>query len=90
MGIGVQSMTRRLPMMAGPLTGGWLITRYGWDNGVRFALLGCIVLSAATAIFQWFVAEPAREAVRDSTSNNSRISIFGVVNSFSRRCVNCW
>src|SRR5258706_9570820 len=27
--IGIQSMVRRVPMMLGPLAGGWLITRYG-------------------------------------------------------------
>src|SRR5439155_8949941 len=54
MGVGVQSMVRRVPMMVGPLIGGWLITSYGWQQGVRFALLGCIALSASTAVFQWF------------------------------------
>src|SRR2546422_4612991 len=44
MGIGVQSMVRRVPMMIGPLIGGWLVTRYGWTQGVRAALLGCICL----------------------------------------------
>src|SRR3954464_5428453 len=34
MGIGVQSMVRRVPMMLGPLIGGWLITRYGWQQGI--------------------------------------------------------
>ena len=32
MGIGVQSMVRRVPMMLGPLGGGWLITRFGWTQ----------------------------------------------------------
>src|SRR5438067_9126036 len=50
MGVGVQSMVRRLPMMIGPLIGGWLITRFGWEQGVRYALLGCIVLSVTTAV----------------------------------------
>jgi MFS family permease len=58
MGVGVQSMVRRVPMMVGPLIGGWLITRFGWAEGIRFALLGCIGLSAATAVFQWFMEEP--------------------------------
>ena len=35
MGIGVQSMVRRVPMMLGPLVGGWLITRFGWADGVQ-------------------------------------------------------
>src|SRR4051812_17324567 len=57
MGVGVQSMVRRVPMMVGPLIGGWLITRYGWGQGVRFALLGCIGLNTLTGIFQWFMAD---------------------------------
>jgi MFS family permease len=51
-------MVRRVPMMLGPLIGGWLITRFGWEQGVRFALLGCIALGAATVVFQWFMNEP--------------------------------
>jgi len=81
MGVGVQSMVRRLPMMIGPLIGGWLITRFGWEQGVRYALLGCIVLSVATAVFQWFIAEPMAE--RESISTKSGITFFGVVKSFN-------
>lgn len=33
MGIGVQSLIRRVPMMLGPLIGGWLITRWGGTKG---------------------------------------------------------
>jgi MFS family permease len=44
MGIGVQSMVRRVPMMLGPLFGGWLITRFGWARGVQYALMLCMVL----------------------------------------------
>src|SRR5258708_11420405 len=32
MGIGLQSMVRRVPMMLGPLIGGWLINQYGWRD----------------------------------------------------------
>jgi MFS family permease len=55
MGIGVQSMIRRVPMMLGPLAGGWLLTRYGWTDGVRYALMLCIAMSLFTAAFQWFL-----------------------------------
>lgn len=58
MGVGVQSMVRRLPMMIGPLVGGWLITRFGWHEGIKLALLLCIILSLATAVFQWLLVEP--------------------------------
>lgn len=58
MGVGVQSMIRRVPMMLGPLIGGWLLTRYGWTDGVRYALWLCIGMSLLTAAFQWFLFEP--------------------------------
>lgn len=80
MGVGVQSMVRRIPMMIGPVVGGWLITRFGWERGVQFALLGCIVLSAATAVFQWFMAEPT--AKTEGTVAATRLSFVGVVKSF--------
>jgi MFS family permease len=82
MGIGVQSMIRRVPMMLGPLIGGWLLTRYGWADGVRYALLLCISLSLLTAIFQWFMFESDG---KDSAKKNSaaQMTFFGVVKSFT-------
>ena len=79
MGVGMQSMIRRVPMMVGPLVGGWLISRHGWEQGIRFALLGCIGLSAVTMVFQWFMAEPAGK----STSDSSSVSFLGVVKGFN-------
>jgi len=58
MGIGVQSLVRRVPMMLGPLVGGALVTRYGWADGVKYALLLCIALSVATMVVQWFMLAP--------------------------------
>lgn len=82
MGIGIQSMVRRVPMMLGPLIGGWLITQFGWTTGIRYALLGCILLSLVTMAFQWllFEKEPARQtAVKTVNAQN----LLGVVKSFS-------
>lgn len=81
MGIGVQSMVRRVPMMVGPLVGGWLITHYGWERGVRFALLGCIALSSATAIFQWFMADSAPAPTSEIAS--AKVGFLGVVRGFN-------
>jgi MFS family permease len=81
MGVGVQSMVRRVPMMVGPLIGGWLITRHGWERGVHLALLGCIGLSVITAVFQWFMTEPAGGAARRSGQDG--LSFLGVVRSFT-------
>jgi len=78
MGIGVQSMVRRIPMMAGPLIGGWLVTQFGWQRGVQYALLACIVLGVTTGILQWFLAEPA--TAKPAEGNQS---FFSIVRSFS-------
>ena len=59
MGIGVQSLVRRVPMMFGPLVGGWLVNKFGWTQGMRFAVLFCILLALLTAVFQRLMVEPA-------------------------------
>jgi MFS family permease len=82
MGIGVQSMVRRLPMMLGPLAGGWLITRYGWTNGIRYALAGCILLSVVTLLFQWGIVEPAPEE-KPRGNGASGGNLRGVIKSFT-------
>ena len=53
-----------------------LITRFGWENGVRFALLGCIALSAATAVFQWFLGSPAVAKADDGAGFVSVVKSF--------------
>ena len=58
MGIGVQSMVRRVPMMLGPLIGGWLITGSGWYAGMHRALLCCVVLTFLTTLVQGLILEP--------------------------------
>lgn len=86
MGIGVQSMVRRVPMMIGPLAGGWLLTRFGWTDGVKYALLLCIALSLLTMAFQWFMFEPADTSHGAEQSANSpvvKVSFAGVVKTFS-------
>lgn len=84
MGIGVQSMIRRVPMMVGPLIGGWLLTRFGWTDGVRYALAICIVMSLVTAAFQWLMFEPdEKSAASGNIPSDAGISFLGVVKSFS-------
>jgi predicted MFS family arabinose efflux permease len=48
MGIGMQSVIKRLPIMIAPFLGGVLIDRFGMINGVRIGLLVSIVVSSAT------------------------------------------
>jgi MFS family permease len=75
MGVGVQSMIRRVPMMLGPLLGGWLLTRYGWTDGVRYALALCITMSLLTAAFQWFMFEPDNSSRRRGDESQIKNSI---------------
>jgi predicted MFS family arabinose efflux permease len=52
MGIGVQSVVKRLPIMVAPIFGGMLIDRFGIIPGVRIALVISIFLSALTILVQ--------------------------------------
>jgi MFS family permease len=83
MGVGVQSMVRRVPMMVGPLIGGSLITHYGWNHGVRFALMGCIGLGVVTMMFQWFMVESKAEATRNPGIAHLTPRFIDVVKSFN-------
>src|SRR3989441_11924416 len=57
MGIGVQSVIKRLPIMIAPFFGGLLIDRFGMIDGVRIALVISIILSAVTILVQRQMAE---------------------------------
>jgi len=86
MGIGIQSLVRRVPMMLGPLVGGWLLTRFGWTDGVKYALALCIIMSLLTAAFQWFISEPPDKTLETDLNENVpvfSISFSGVVKSFT-------
>jgi predicted MFS family arabinose efflux permease len=52
MGVGVQSVIKRLPIMIAPFFGGMLIDRFGIIGGVRIALLISIFLSAVVILVQ--------------------------------------
>jgi MFS family permease len=57
MGIGLQSVIKRLPIMIAPFLGGVLIDRFGMITGVRIGLAVSIVFSAATIGVQRQVRE---------------------------------
>jgi len=60
MGVGVQSVIKRLPIMIAPIIGGMLINRFGVINGVRIALTVSIFLSVVTIFVQAQLREEAR------------------------------
>ena len=82
MGIGIQSMVRRVPMMLGPLGGGWLINHFGWTLGVRYALLLCLSLSLLTMLFQCFMFERGKGELAPA-AESSPTNFFAVTRSFT-------
>src|SRR5436853_248617 len=66
MGIGVQSVIKRLPIMIAPFFGGLLIDRFGVVGGVRIALVISIVLSGAAI----FVQREIRDEPKEETGAN--------------------
>ena len=66
MGVGIQSVIKRLPIMVAPIVGGILIDRFGVINGVRIGLIVSIFLSAATILVQRQLREAPAPAVARS------------------------
>ena len=58
MGIGIQSLVRRIPVIIGPIAGGILIDRFGFLAGVRYGLLLSILLGAVALWLQRHIALP--------------------------------
>ncbi|PYK65845.1 MAG: MFS transporter [Verrucomicrobia bacterium] len=61
MGVGVQSVIKRLPIMIAPFFGGMLIDRFGIINGVRLALIVSVLFSAVTILVQLQLREEAKQ-----------------------------
>jgi MFS family permease len=69
MGIGVQSVIKRLPIMIAPFFGGLLIDRFGVIGGVRIALLISIFLSAATIFAQRQIQDDPKSETPEARLN---------------------
>src|SRR6266704_5188920 len=70
MGVGIQSVIKRLPIMVAPIFGGMLIDRFGVIGGVRIALIISIFLSTVTILVQWHLREePKQEVAADARWN---------------------
>src|SRR5213080_3358148 len=69
MGVGVQSVIKRLPIMIAPFFGGILIDRFGIINGVRIALIASVFLSAITILAQVQLREEPKKEVKSDRWN---------------------
>ncbi len=66
MGVGVQSVIKRLPIMIAPFFGGILIDRLGIIPGVRIALVVSVFFSAGAIFLQRQLREEPKERVQKS------------------------
>jgi len=67
MGVGVQAVIKRLPIMIAPIFGGMLIDQFGVIGGVRIALVISIFLSGFTILVQ--------RQLRDDSDANARVAV---------------
>jgi MFS family permease len=65
MGVGIQMVIRRLPMMISPIIGGILIDQFGIIGGVRIALIFSILLSGTTILVQRLFRGESNDRARD-------------------------
>src|SRR5438128_1350581 len=102
MGVGVQSVIKRLPIMVAPIIGGMLIDRFGVINGVRVALTVSIFLSVVTIFVQVQLREEARvqrektdrwnfwRSLREFNSPMRRLLLSDILIRFCERVPYAW
>ena len=101
MGIGVQSVIKRLPIMIAPFFGGILIDRFGVIGGVRIALLVSIAFSAATIYVQRQIQDDPKpeaaqerlnfwQSLREFNSPMRRLLLSDVLIRFCERIPYAW
>src|ERR1700726_3208573 len=83
MGIGVQSVIKRLPIMIAPFFGGMLIDHFGVIDGVRIALAISIVLSGAALFVQRQITDESREAAVKGQSGSDRWNFWQSLREFN-------
>jgi MFS family permease len=101
MGIGVQSVIKRLPIMVAPFFGGLLIDRFGVVGGVRIALVISIVLSGAAIFVQRQIRDEPKEettgerltfwqSLREFNSPMRRLLLSDILIRFCERIPYAW
>ena len=78
MGVGIQMIVKRIPIMLSPILGGLLIDGFGVVPGVRLALLISILLSAAAV----FVQQQLRDEPKDNAPTPVRWGFWQSVREF--------
>lgn len=66
MGVSINSLTRRVPMILGPLLGGLLIERFGETDGIRYSFMIAIGLAVVSLVVQQVFITPVAATHRAS------------------------
>jgi MFS family permease len=100
MGIGIQSLVRRLPVIIGPVAGGMMMDRFGLTSGVRYGVLLSILLAgAAIALQRYLHATPSiagatgmdfRALQRDANPELRRLLVSDILVRFCERIPFAW
>lgn len=77
MGIGVQSLIRRVPAIIGPVLGGVLLDAFGVTEGVRIGVMISVVLAVAALLVQYRFPEQA------TAFPPQRFGLVGVIGRFN-------
>jgi MFS family permease len=79
MGVGTQSVIKRIPIMIAPILGGMLIDHFGVIVGVRMGLLISVLLSAATILVQ----RQLRDEVTEKATSIERWNVWKSLREFN-------
>jgi MFS family permease len=100
MGIGVQSMVKRVPVILGPIAGGLLIDRFGFLGGVRIGLVISIACGALSVWLQSSLREEVKlaaappggllAAVREFDPRLKRLLFSDILVRFCERIPYAW
>ncbi|HNV71013.1 MAG TPA: MFS transporter, partial [Candidatus Ozemobacteraceae bacterium] len=71
MGVSLHSLIRRIPMALGPILGGFLVTQYGTETGVRLAFIGAIGMAVLAILFQEYMITDVSEKKDNAATSES-------------------
>ncbi|MBM2840912.1 MAG: major facilitator superfamily 1 [Bacteroidetes bacterium] len=69
MGVSMNSLIRRVPMILGPLLGGILIERFGEMEGIRYSFLIALLLAGVSLVVQQILIGPTGKLAERAEAN---------------------